>query len=163
MLKRFIAATAITGLMMGAAAAQAQQGTPGGSPSGNAQFINSQGSDQWLSSSFIGTDVMGPDDAKIGDVNDVLFDKEGKVAAYVVGVGGFLGIGAKNVALAPSSFQVMPGQNSTDTKLKLNMTKDQLQQAASFETLRDKEAAARRTTTTGSGTSGGGTSRPGGN
>ena len=49
---------------------------------------------------------MGTDNAKIGDVTDVLFDKDGKVLAYVVGVGGFLGIGSKDVALAPSSFQV---------------------------------------------------------
>ena len=76
--------------------------------SGDAKFINAQSGDQWLSSNFIGVDVIGADNEKIGDVSDILFDKNGNVAAYVVGVGGFLGIGAKNVALAPSSFQVMP-------------------------------------------------------
>jgi hypothetical protein len=70
-----------------------------------------------------------------------------------VGVGGFLGIGAKNVALAPSSFQVVPANQGTtgsasstapeDIKLKLNMTKDQLKQAASFESKRDQESKAR--------------------
>ena len=68
----------------------------------SAKFINSQRQDQWLSSKFIGIDVIGPDDEKIGDVTDILFEKNGKVVAYVVGVGGFLGIGAKNVALAPT-------------------------------------------------------------
>ncbi len=165
MLKHLMMTTAITGLMIGGAAAQSAPSTPPSStppaasapatdaPAGNTQFINSQGSDQWLSSNFIGVDVIGPDEAKIGDVNDVLFEKDGQVVAYVVGVGGFLGIGSKNVALAPTSFQVVSGKSASDTKLKLNMTKDQLQQAASFETLRDKEAAARRTTT-GSGSSG---------
>jgi hypothetical protein len=161
MLKKFMVTTAITGLMIGAAAAQsAPSGMPpsamppaASSPAGTTQFINSQGADQWLSSNFIGVDVIGPDEAKIGDVNDVLFEKDGKVVAYVVGIGGFLGIGSKNVALAPTSFQVVSGKDMNDTKLKLNMTKDQLQQAASFETMRDKEAAARRATTTGSGSS----------
>ncbi len=163
MLKTLMVSTAITGLMIGASAAQTAPSSPppdatppaASAPAGNTQFINSQGGDQWLSSNFIGTDVIGPDESKIGDVHDVLFEKDGKVVAYVVGVGGFLGIGSKNVALAPTSFQVMAGKSPSDTKLKLNMTKDQLQQAATFETLRDKEAAARRTTT-GSGATGSG-------
>ena len=41
-------------------------------------------------------------------MSDILFDKDGKIEAYVVGVGGFLGIGAKDVALAPSAFQIVP-------------------------------------------------------
>ncbi len=77
-------------------------------PAGDAKFINSQNADQWLSSSFIGVDVIGPDDGKIGDVSDLLFDKNGNIVGYVVGVGGFLGIGAKNVALAPTSFRSCP-------------------------------------------------------
>ena len=57
-------------------------------------------------SKFKGTDVIGSNNEKIGDVNDVLFDQNGRIVAYVVGVGGFLGIGQKDVALAPAAFQV---------------------------------------------------------
>ena len=78
----------------------------------SAQFINSQRPDQFLASKFKGTDVIGADNEKIGDVSDILFDKSGKIDAYVVGVGGFLGIGSKDVALSPSSFQVVPGDKS---------------------------------------------------
>lgn len=162
MLKRLMVTTAITGLMIAGAVAQqsSPQPTMPDKPAatapapGGAQFINAQTGDQWLSSGFLGTDVVGADDAKIGDVTDILFEKDGKVVAYVVGVGGFLGIGAKNVALAPSSFQMVPASVATtgsttgaarsdDIKLKLNMTKDQLQQAATFESKRDMEAKAR--------------------
>ncbi len=164
MLKKLMITTALTGAMLGAAAAQSNMDTPAGSApranapiahSGDAKFINAQSGDQWLSSNFIGVDVIGADNEKIGDVSDILFDKNGNVAAYVVGVGGFLGIGAKNVALAPTSFQVMPAYadrgttgsaSSTapeDVKLKLNMTKDQLKQAAAFESKRDQDARAR--------------------
>ena len=159
MLKQLMTTAAITGLMIGAAAAQSthQPTTPGTSAAAtateNAQIINSQSSGQWLSSNFIGTDVMGPDDMKIGDVSDVLFDKDGKVVAYLVSVGGFLGIGAKDVAIAPASFQVAPpsttGSGITTTPrpdevtLKLSMTKEQLQDAANFESARAHDAKMR--------------------
>jgi hypothetical protein len=161
MLKKLMITTALTGAMIGAAVAQSTMDAPtANAPKANApiarsdaKFINAQNTDQWLSSNFIGVDVVGPDNEKIGDVSDILFEKNGNVVAYVVGVGGFLGIGAKNVALAPTSFQVVPANagttgsapstNPDDVKLKLNMTKEQLKQAASFESKRDQDANAR--------------------
>src|SRR4029079_16255577 len=93
------------------AAKSTEMTTPTTSTS-SAKFINSQRQDQFLASKFKGTDVLGSDDKKIGDVKDILFDKDGKIEAYVVGVGGFLGIAAKDVALAPSAFQIVPGDKS---------------------------------------------------
>ena len=166
MLKKLMVTTAITGLMIGAAAAEGTppspspstppaatesappakspaMTTPAPSPSAataapsssSAKFVNSQRSDQFLASKFRGTDVIGSDEQKIGDVSDILFDKDGKIEAYVIGVGGFLGIGAKDVALAPSAFQVVAGDKSKNEsdKLKISMTKDELKQAANFE------------------------------
>src|SRR5262249_50266132 len=72
------------------------------------QVITEQKPDQLLASKLKGTNVMGSNDEKIGDISDILFDKDGKILAYVVGIGGFLGIGAKDVALSPASFQMMP-------------------------------------------------------
>lgn len=120
---------------------------------GAAQIVNSQKSDQWLASSFKGTDVIGNDNEKIGDVSDILFDKSGKIDAFIVSVGGFLGMGAKDVALAPASFEVIPGDKSKNEadKLKLSMNKDQLKQAANFEPYKEPRS------TTGMG---GGTPRP---
>jgi sporulation protein YlmC with PRC-barrel domain len=165
MLKKLMVTTALTGLVIGAAVAQgtppapsapsppAAQSSPPATPpakapemsspapssaaadKSSAKFVNSQRSDQFLASKFKGTDVVGNDNEKIGDISDILFDKSGKIEAYVLGVGGFLGIGAKDVALAPSAFQVVPGDKSKneDDKLKLSMTKDELKQAATFE------------------------------
>jgi sporulation protein YlmC with PRC-barrel domain len=106
--------------------------------SSSAKFVNSQRSDQFLASKFKGTDVIGADDQKIGDVSDILFDKDGKIEAYVISVGGFLGIGSKDVAMAPSAFQVVAGDKSKNEsdKLKVAMTKDELKQAANFEPYR---------------------------
>jgi hypothetical protein len=77
--------------------------------------------------------VIGIDDAKIGDVSDMLFDKDNKITAFIVGVGGFLGIGAKDVAIDPASFQSVPGRDATDIKLRLSMTKEELKNSPAFE------------------------------
>jgi hypothetical protein len=107
--------------------------TAAANPAGKANFVTKQTSDQHLASKFNGTDVIGADDKKIGDVSDVLFDKDHKIIAFVVGVGGFLGIGAKDVAIDPASFQAVPGKDASDTKLRLSMTKEELKAAATFE------------------------------
>lgn len=119
----------------------------------SAKIVSTQSPDQWLASKFKGTDVVGTDDKKIGDVSDILFDKDGKIEAFVVSVGGFLGVGSKDVALAPTAFEVIKGSNGSADKLKLAMNKDELKQAQNFEPY--KEPA--RTTT---GAAGG--MRPGG-
>src|SRR6185312_530561 len=95
-----------------AAPAPAAKSTEMSSPAanaGSAKFISDQSSDQFLASKFKGTDVLGADNQKIGDVSDILFDKGGKILAYVVSVGGFLGINAKHVALEPAAFEVVSG------------------------------------------------------
>jgi len=129
---------------------------PTATPAASAQVINSQKPDQFLASKFKGTDVIGADNQKIGDVSDMLFDKSGKIDAFIISVGGFLGMGSKEVALAPNTFEVVPGDKSKNEadKLKLSMTKDQLKQAANFEPY----TAPR--TTTGMGGPTGGSPRP---
>ncbi len=115
--------------------------------SGKANFVSSQKPDQWLASKFKGTDVVGSDNQKLGDVSDILFNKSGKVEAFVISVGGFLGVGSKEVALAPNSFDVLPGQNGSPDKLKLAATKDELKAAQTFA----RYEAPRPASTTGSG------------
>jgi sporulation protein YlmC with PRC-barrel domain len=46
-------------------------------------------------SNFYRQSVYDPSDNKIGDIDDVLIDKEGRVTAMIIGVGGFLGMGEK--------------------------------------------------------------------
>ena len=153
MLKRIMAVAAVSGLALTSALAQSTTtpsatptpsasnpapssttaAAPAANPAGKANFVTKQSADQHLASKFNGTDVIGADDAKIGDVSDVLFDKDRKIIAFIVGVGGFLGIGSKDVAIDPASFQAVPGKDATDTKLRLSMTKDELKAAPAFE------------------------------
>lgn len=152
MLKHVMAAAAVSAFALTSALAQqtsppatspspaASSSTPS-SPSASAttpsaatgKFVTKQSPDQHLTSKFKGTDVVGSDDKKIGDVSDILFDKDKKILAYIVGVGGFLGIGSKDVAIEPASFQTVPGKDQHDFKLRLSMTKDELKNAPAFE------------------------------
>jgi sporulation protein YlmC with PRC-barrel domain len=157
MLKRLMMTTAAAALVAGSAVAQApapdtpkappaakSEPTAPGAQAGSRQFVTQQSSDQWLATKFKGTDVIGSNNEKIGDVNDILFDRNGKIMAYVIGVGGFLGIGSKDVALAPAAFQVQPASDREELKLKLTMTRDELKNAPEF-----KAAASRPAPTTG--------------
>jgi hypothetical protein len=157
MLKKLMMTTAAAVLVAGSAIAQApapdspkappmqkSETTPAPGAQGSRQFVTQQASDQWLATKFKGTDVIGSNNEKIGDVNDLLIDQNGKIMAYIVGVGGFLGIGQKDVALAPAAFQVQPASDREELKLKLAMTKDELKNAPEF-----KAASTRPTPTTG--------------
>ncbi len=54
---------------------------------------------QWRSSKLIGVNVYNDNNEKIGDINELIVDKSGKVDNVVLGVGGFLGMGEHYVAV----------------------------------------------------------------
>src|ERR1700726_5112828 len=79
---------------------------------------------------FYKQNVYDPSDNKIGEVDDVLIDKEGRVTALIIGVGGFLGMGEKDVAIPFSS--VRASEKNNKWYLVLNTTKDALKTAPGF-------------------------------
>ncbi len=62
-------------------------------------FMSQEGPDVWRASKLAGVGIYGPDNRKIGNITDVLLDHGGKATAIIIGVGGFLGIGEKDVAI----------------------------------------------------------------
>ena len=54
---------------------------------------------QWRASKLEGLDIYNQNNEKIGDISELLVDSSGKIQAVVVGVGGFLGIGERDVAI----------------------------------------------------------------
>jgi len=163
MLKTLLITTAVGGVIISGAIAQSQmptapapkdqsaapkeQSTAKESTSASeSKFIPSQGADQWVFTKFRGSDVLGPDNASIGSVSDLLFDGSGKIIGVVIGVGGFLGIGTKNLAIDMSAFNAVPAETGskdngptgnandpTNVKLKVAWTKDQLKDAPDFQ------------------------------
>ena len=141
-MRRTLILAAVSGLMMSTALAQApptSSPAPAAPPPAASSTIEpavpAQSADEWLASKLKGTAVIGSDDQKIGDISDVLFDKMGHVKAFVVGIGGVLGIGAKLVALDMNAFQQMPAVEGKSEQFKLSMTADQLKQMAEFKPL----------------------------
>src|SRR5580700_8772400 len=62
-------------------------------------WMTQEASGQWRASKMIGLNVYNNDNEKIGDISELIVDRNGKVAAVVVGAGGFLGIGERDVAI----------------------------------------------------------------
>jgi sporulation protein YlmC with PRC-barrel domain len=76
-------------------------------------------------------DVYDPNYNKIGSVSDVLVAPDGRVNALIVGVGGFLGVGEKDVAVDFNA--VKPTKKNDKTYLTMNATKDELKAAPGFK------------------------------
>jgi hypothetical protein len=104
------------------------------------KFIGEQEDTAFLASELIGQTVYNSADEALGDVNDILWKDDGTIDAIVVGVGGFLGIGEKAVAVAYDAVEVTTDENG-DKKLLFDATSDELAAAPEFTTSAEKLAA----------------------
>jgi sporulation protein YlmC with PRC-barrel domain len=109
------------------AAAFAQQPAP--TTAGPAEIFIRQPAGTTVTN-FYKQNVYDPADNKIGDVDDVLIDKEGRITAMIIGVGGFLGMGEKDVAVPFSS--VRASEKNNKWYLVLNTNKEALKGAPGF-------------------------------
>jgi len=100
----------------------------------SAQFINEQKTDDMLASTIIGKSAVNSQDEAIGDVNDLVTDRSGKIVAALIGVGGFLGIGEKDVAVRFEDLKLTRDENN-NTKVVLNVSKETLASAPDYKTL----------------------------
>jgi len=91
--------------------------------------------DQIRASKMIGSKVYDVQNRSIGKVRDLVLDRSSKIDLVVVDVGAFLGIGGKNVAVKPNDIK------TDNNRLTLDVTKEQLQQMATFD-LRDRNTGA---------------------
>jgi sporulation protein YlmC with PRC-barrel domain len=96
-MKKYLAVLLTTTFVGGAAFAQTSNGNKAAT-SDNAAAMHHEG--EWRASKLVGVNVYNEANEKIGDINDVILDKSGKVANVVLGVGGFLGMGEHYVAVA---------------------------------------------------------------
>jgi sporulation protein YlmC with PRC-barrel domain len=83
-------------------------GAPATAPGpGGVQFYTQTSGSDWRASKFMGVDIYGANNEKIGDVNDLILDHTGNIQAVVIGVGGFLGMGEMDVVV-PYRFSWVP-------------------------------------------------------
>jgi sporulation protein YlmC with PRC-barrel domain len=103
-------------------------------PEQSARFLNEQKPGDVLASKLIGKPAVNSQDETIGTVSDLVTDPSGKVIAALIGVGGFLGIGEKHVAVRFEDLKLTPADNE-DVKIVLTMSKETLVSAPDYKTL----------------------------
>lgn len=101
----------------------------------SAAVMTAAPSDSWTVTNYYKQNVYDPNQAKIGEVEDVLVDRTGAVTGLVVSVGGFLGMGSKDV-IVPFSDVSMQKKNEKNW-LSINESKDTLKAAQGFTYDRD--------------------------
>ena len=87
---------------------------------------------QISASKLLNESVLNQANESIGDINDVILDNSGKVASVIVGVGGFLGMGEKDVALSFDQLSFAT-DNDGDLTVTTNATKESLQAAPQYQ------------------------------
>ncbi|WP_313898936.1 PRC-barrel domain-containing protein [Methylobacterium sp. E-025] len=90
-----------------------------------------QSPDDMVSSKLVGQTIINGANETIGEIADVVIGFDGKVKAWVVGVGGFLGIGTKYVAVDPSAMHLQRVDGKA-LRAMINTDKDQLRAAPEY-------------------------------
>jgi hypothetical protein len=102
-----------------------------------AQFLNEQHPGDILASTLIGQPAVNAQNETIGDVNDLVTDQNGKVIAALLGVGGFLGLGEKDVAVRFEDLK-LTRDDDNNVKVMLDLNKDTLTSAPDYKLLNEQ-------------------------
>ena len=87
----------------------------------------------WTANEFIGKTVYTTANENVGEINDLIFGNDGKIVGVVIGVGGFLGIGEKDVLVSLDSIRMTKADGSDTVQLVVDASKEALENAPSFD------------------------------
>ena len=88
--------------------------------------------DEMFSSKLKGLNITNQANETVGEITDLAF-KNDKIAAMILSVGGFLGIGEHYVAVSPASVNVKYDEKNSKWVATMNTTKDALKAAPEFK------------------------------
>ena len=117
---------------------QSSEATTPTTSSESTPFLDEQKPDDWLASTLIDKPAVNSQGETIGDVNDLVTDRNGKVIAALIGVGGFLGIGEKDVAVRFEELKLSRDEHD-NVKVTVNISKDMLASAPDYKTLEEQQ------------------------
>lgn len=100
-------------------------------PASTIEFVTVQPANQSLARVFLGANVINAEGQTVGDINDLMFDSAGTIRTVVIGVGGFLGMGEKIIAVPYGALTIGAGTDGART-ITLKASKDSLQLAPTF-------------------------------
>ena len=94
-------------LLSSIAVAQAQSQAPAAAtqPTAKTEAAPKLSAPHWRSSKMIGLAIYNEQNERLGDINEILLDGSGKILGYVVGVGGFLGMGEHDIFVEPDKIK----------------------------------------------------------
>lgn len=107
------------------------------------KVIMAQDASQTRADRILGASVrsgQGEDADEIGEISDLVFDQDDKLAGAVVSVGGFLGIGEKSVAVSWNALQKV--EREGEIAFVASVSREELENAPAFETIEDQEVRA---------------------
>lgn len=108
---------------------------PSTTTASGAGYLTQQAPDQISANTYIGQKLYNANNDNVGSINDLIMKKDGGIVAAIVGVGGFLGIGEKNVAVPMENIAVSQNPEGSDMKLTTTETAESLKAAPEFKTL----------------------------
>lgn len=116
-----------------------------GAPATMNQTMNQTTTGQWRASKLIGVNVYNQQNEKLGEINELILSPNGQIAGAVIGVGGFLGMGERDVMVPLNQLRFANEGSATTGSARdgdrkwypdravLNATKDQLKQMPEFK------------------------------
>ena len=105
----------------------------GGAAAQTANHFVSLPSEAMLSTNVTGLDVYDNSNNDIGKIQDVAFDSSKMVKAYILSVGGFLGMGTHYVSVEPDAVKIKYDDNDKKWHANMNATKEELKAAPEFK------------------------------
>jgi len=135
MIKSYVLAGALVAALSGAALAEQHRAKDSAmdrstTATTQPQFLKQLPQNALLVSNIHEQNVYDPQENKIGEIKDLVLDDGGKVTVAIVSVGGFLGMGEKDVAVPFSAIHATERNNKW--WLTMNTTKDELKNATGF-------------------------------
>src|SRR3984893_6490907 len=124
--------TAVT--VVGSPVSDRSADTPGTRTSSNepAEYVSVPNNDA-LSSNLVGLDVYNNSNQNVGQIKDIALNPQGRTDAFILSVGGFLGLGSHYVAVNPADVKVSYNDSDRKWHATKNATADQLKAAPEFK------------------------------
>ena len=133
-MKRFLTVALLgTALIGGAAFAQSTQPADRAAPAATAHPAEAKMAfkGNWRASKLMGLNVYNEANEKLGDINELLVDKSGKINAVVIGIGGFLGMGEHDIAVSMDKLKFVEEPVRTSSSASSTTSRDTTTGAAS--------------------------------
>ncbi|MBZ5488120.1 PRC-barrel domain-containing protein [Halomonas aquamarina] len=134
-IKSAVIGTLMVPAFMLAAGSASAQDTATTTTAVEATYMTTAPQGTFYADSLTGNNVLSTveDDENIGTINDLIIDEDGQIQAVVVGVGGFLGMGEKDVAIEWDSLELTRDDDGDDYVIRVNASQEALEEAEEFD------------------------------